>query len=278
TNLTLKDFQSITRVLIIYRCFKLASGATLKEAKNQLLLLGSATAEEVPQQLRDFIVNKLKIYGFTITAEGFDDEENWQEVQDALDLQEYKVPTIELSHYGKVGTFMTYTLSKMWYRSNLITPTPQIINKLERVLDGYLWYPSAGKHHVRKGVLKLPVEEGGIAYPDVLMRVRAIRVQTLMRRYKDTEQTWHNVFDFYRDKLKNLTKAQLIRDFSVPNLYKEIREAEIACNLQINNDDFTIFGLPISANVKLRYICYLMSTNKFSKDLVKTTTFWSEHF
>ncbi len=169
TNLTLKDFQSILRVLVIYRCYKLASGATLKEAKNQLLLLGAATAAEVPYQLRDYVVDNLKIYGITITAEGFEDEQNWQEVQEALNLQEYKVPTLELSHYGKIGTFMTYTLSKMWYRANLITRTPQIIFKLENVLDAYLWYPSAGKHHVRKGVLKLPADEGSIAYPDVLM-------------------------------------------------------------------------------------------------------------
>ncbi len=165
TNLTLKDFQSILRVLVIYRCFKLASGATLKEAKNQLLLLGASTVAEVPQQLREYIVDKLKIYGIIIMAEGFEDEQNWWEVQEALDLKEYKVPTIELSHYGKVGTFMTYTLSKMWYRANLITPSPQIINKLEKVLDGYLWCPSAGKHHMQKGVLKLPAEEGVLRIP-----------------------------------------------------------------------------------------------------------------
>ncbi len=98
-------------------------------------------------------------------------------------------------------------------------PTPQIITKLEKVLDGYLWYTSSGKHHVRKGVLKLPAEEGGIAYPDVLMRVQAIRVQTLTRRFKDVEQTWHIPFDFYRNKVRNLTKAQLTRYFAVPKLY-----------------------------------------------------------
>ncbi|MCP4651394.1 MAG: hypothetical protein GY853_15115, partial [PVC group bacterium] len=206
TNLTLENYRSIIRVLNIYHGFKAASGATLKEAKNQLLLLGSASLEEVPLQFRGYIVDKLKIYGITITAEGFEDEQNWQEVLEALNLQEYKIPTLELSLYGKIGTFMTYTLSKMWYRANLITPTPQIITKLEKVLDGYLWYPASGKHHVRKGVLKLPTEEGGIAYPDVPLRVRAIRVQTLMRRYREAEQTWHVAFDFYMNKVRNLTK------------------------------------------------------------------------
>ncbi|MCP4652732.1 MAG: zinc-binding domain-containing protein, partial [Candidatus Omnitrophica bacterium] len=37
-------------------------------------------------------------------------------------------------------------------------------------------------------------------------------------------------------------------------------------------------GYPISPNVKLRYICYLMATNKYSRELVKTTSFWNEHF
>ncbi len=64
----------------------------------------------------------------------------------------------------------------------------------------------------------------------------------------------------------------------VPKLYKEIREAEIASRLQINNDNFHMDGFPVSPNVKLRFICYLMSTNKFSKELVKTTHFWNEQF
>ncbi|MCP4651518.1 MAG: reverse transcriptase family protein, partial [PVC group bacterium] len=60
TNLTLENYQSVLRVLTVYRCFKLASGATLKEAKNQLLMLGTSTLEEVPQQLREYVVDKLK--------------------------------------------------------------------------------------------------------------------------------------------------------------------------------------------------------------------------
>ncbi|MCP4651753.1 MAG: hypothetical protein GY853_16950 [PVC group bacterium] len=59
-----------------------------------------------------------------------------------------------------------------------------------------------------------------------------------MRRFKDADQSWHVVFDFYRNKIRNLTKAQLSKDTTVPKLYKEIREAEIACQLQINNDNF----------------------------------------
>ncbi len=62
TNFTLKDFQYILRVLFISRCFKMASGATLKEGKNQLLLLGTAIPADVPQQLRDYVVEKLTRY------------------------------------------------------------------------------------------------------------------------------------------------------------------------------------------------------------------------
>ncbi|MCP4652396.1 MAG: hypothetical protein GY858_03280 [Candidatus Omnitrophica bacterium] len=60
TNLTLENYRSILRVLYIYWCYKLASGATLKEGKNQLLLLGTASLEEVPQQLRQYVVKKIK--------------------------------------------------------------------------------------------------------------------------------------------------------------------------------------------------------------------------
>ncbi len=70
----------------------------------------------------------------------------------------------------------------------------------------------------------------------------------------------------------------LYRDSSIPKLYKEIWEAEIACQMQINNDRILIFGLPITPTVKLHYICYLLATNKFGKELDMITTFWSQHF
>ncbi len=57
----------------------------------------------------------IKIYGVYISSSGFDVKENWVGVEDALKLKEYNVPTRDLSYYGKIGVFMTYTLSKMWY-------------------------------------------------------------------------------------------------------------------------------------------------------------------
>ncbi|MCP3684189.1 MAG: hypothetical protein GY861_16020, partial [bacterium] len=131
TNFILRDPKSVDRVLCIYQCFKKASGATLKSQKTQLLLLGAAKSYKVPEHLKGYVVERLKVYGFYIGDASFDIPENWEEVFNVLEILEYKVPTMELSLYGKVGIFMTYSLSKMWYRANLITPPPQLVCKAE---------------------------------------------------------------------------------------------------------------------------------------------------
>ncbi len=155
TNFTVRDFLSVRKILAIYLIFKLASGATLKIAKTQLLLLGLAERVHVPPDLQLYLVDFLKVYSIYLSKQGFDIPENWQEVYEALQLQEYRVPTLELSYFGKVGTFMTYTLSKMWYRANLITPPSELIRRLECVRDRYLWFPSA-KNQIKKIFLNFP--------------------------------------------------------------------------------------------------------------------------
>ncbi|MCP3681938.1 MAG: hypothetical protein GY861_04535 [bacterium] len=88
--------------------------------ETQILPLGEARELQVPDFVKPFLVEELKVFGFWISARGFDIPENWQETLDALSLKEYKVPSAQLSVYGKIATFMTYTLSKMWYRAFLI--------------------------------------------------------------------------------------------------------------------------------------------------------------
>ncbi len=109
-TLVLRTYRAVFRFFKIFELFQKASGAILKVAKTQLLPLGAARAFEVPQNLLQFIVEKLKIYGFVVTYTGFEDVSNWNSLSQALQLQEYKVPTMNLSLFGKVQVFSTYTL------------------------------------------------------------------------------------------------------------------------------------------------------------------------
>ncbi len=266
TNFFMKDFKSVNEVLQIYDKYKAASGAALNKVKTQILLLGPGQLS-VPAEFQPYVKEIIKIYGVFVKCTGFEGEENWVQVEDALKLKEYKVPTQELSYFGKIGVFMTYTLSKMWYIANLISPSEALCRNLERVLDRYIWYPSE-RNLIRKGLLKLPHENGGIKYPDIYTRIQAIRIQNLLRREAAQEaQKWHFLFDHYRNETRKVSVRNL-KQLRVPNLYKEMRKAEIDFKIEIMGPLVQIYEinyLPLACC--LRDIYDIAIFNKFKKEL-----------
>ncbi len=252
TNFFVKDFESVRELMRIYQNYKSASGATLKISKTQMLLLGRDEYFQVPAEFRQYIKDMIKIYGVQVTKNGFDIKENWEGVEDALKLKEYKVPTRDLSYYGKIGVFMTYTLSKMWYIANLITPNETLCRKVEHILDKYLWYPSE-RNLVKKSLLKLPIENGGLKYPDIKTRIQAIRIHTLLRREITEEpQRWHFLFDFYWNITRNVSVRNL-KQLRVPKLFKEIRKAVLDLQMVLMGPLVRLYAtnyLPINCSLR----------------------------
>ncbi len=269
----LRNFASVLRIFAIFDNFQSASGATLKVSKTQLMLLGRTRNIPVPEQYKKFLVQKLKIYGILITPSGFADESNWKGLLDMLDLEEYKTPTLNLSPFGKVVVFSTYTLSKLWYLSTIITPPVHLIKKVENVLNRYLWYPAV-QNKVRKGVLKLPPSLGGLGYPDIMSKVQAIWLQMLIRRYRDEEQSWHICFDHYRNKTAHLFSSRQIQRARVPQLYKEIRIAEIHFNFGIMEDHFVLRGMVCTIKTKQRLIYQQVVMSKFDRQTDRIKQYW----
>ena len=93
TSLFLSKWDEIDNVFTIFDWYKSASGSRLKPAKTQLLLLGRLRNTLVPQRFQDFLVDKLKLYGFFITADGLNDEQNWAKCDETLTRLQRRLPS-----------------------------------------------------------------------------------------------------------------------------------------------------------------------------------------
>ena len=269
-------FESIIRIFTIYEDFKEASGATLNEAKTKISLMGNAKIDNVSNEYKTFVTEQLKIYGFLISRDGLEIEDNWEEVKNTVSSLATTIPHKEMSYYAKINVVQTYFLSKMWYLSSIITPASGMYKSIEKSIDAYLWYPTK-TNVINKLILKRSREQGGIAYPDVYMKILAFRLMLLIRRFKAQQKAvWHDTFDFFYDRVKNVA-ARNLDQVKVPPLYREIRKAELQSSFLLleNNVGFGLGAKIFSwKHVKTKILYEHMIEKKVGKATTAIETYW----
>ena len=165
----------------------------------------------------------------------------------------------DVSHFGRINTAMTYYLAHFWFFLKILTPSQALINRTEKALDRFVWYPCR-KNMVAKKVLKLPSSHGGINYPDICIRKDVDRIMLLIRRYRAPERkSWHSSFDMFLNRLPNRSFRDIDRTIGVPQLYKEIRKLQIKCGFRRLGNFVLIHGVQFHlVNVKSRDLYHIL--------------------
>ena len=127
TSLFLTTWSEITAVFGIFRKFQAASGSRLKLEKTQLLLFGSLRNAIVPQRYAPFVVEKMKLYGIWVSADGFGAPENWNKCSDSITALTRRIPPWGISVFGKIHLIQNYFLCFFNYVSRVSTPPPTLI-------------------------------------------------------------------------------------------------------------------------------------------------------
>ncbi|MCP4651482.1 MAG: hypothetical protein GY853_15570, partial [PVC group bacterium] len=108
-----------------------------------------------------------------------------------------------------------------------------------------------------------------------MSKVQATRLQTLIRRYREEEQSWHICFDHYRNITAHLSSSRQIQRARVPQLYKEIRIAELHFNFGIMEDHFVLRGMVCTIKTKQRLIYQkVVNMSKFDRQTVRMKQYW----
>jgi exonuclease III len=211
TSIFVRNWAEIAEVFKIFDLFEMASGSKLKKSKTQLLRLGGFVNHPVPFQYQSYVVEKLKLYGHLITPEGMNDDENWEKSRTTIDKLSVKIPPFGISPFGKIHFVYIYYLCMFNYLSNVISPPGDLLRKVEKIIIKFLWYP-AKIDLIKRGVLKLPPDLGGICLPDFRIRIAVNRLCFFVRVLSSKEElSWRrSFFHFYR-KVEFLSKIQIGR-------------------------------------------------------------------
>jgi hypothetical protein len=250
--------------------------------KTQLLRLGGFVNQAVPIQYQPYIVDKLKLYGILITTHGLNDGENWEKSKISIEKLVKKIPPFGTSPFGKIHFVYIYYLCMFNYLSQIITPPSDLLRKAEKAIVNFLWYPCK-IDIIKRGVLKLPPDLGGIGLPDFQFRLAASRLCFFARVLSSKEElSWRrSFFHFYR-RVEFMSKIQISRlgeNYThVPTFYREIRLSVLQSRFRRDGDFCWIFGEKTSLkNLTPKYIYSKFIKTKFGPLMADRNLFWAQH-
>ena len=282
TSIFIRSWDEIAKVFDIFELFELASGSKLKKEKTQLLQLGSFVNKPVPIRYEIFITKKLKLYGHLITHEGMNDDENWEKSRNTIEKLASKMPPFGISPFGKIHSVYIYYLCMFNYLSNVITPPNDLLKSAEKNIIKFLWYP-AKLDIIKRGVLKLPPDMGGIGFPDLRIRIAVNRVCFFARVLSSKEElSWRRAFFHFYGRVEFLSKiqvGQLGENFKyIPKFYREIRLAVIETSFRRDGDFCWYFGKKVALkNLAPKNLYQKWIEVKFSPLMEERNYFWAQH-
>ena len=279
TSIFVRSFEEIDSVLSIFRLFKTASGSRLKEAKTQLLYLGAfknLTREDTPSRFRAYVKENLKLYGVTLHAsKDAASEANWEKPRKQIDTLKKRLAPYGVSLFGKIHFVNTYFLCMFWYITNILTAPKQLQRDAYNAIDRLLWLPSK-INLIKKDILFLPVNKGGIGYPNIDVRAKANRLMFLVRRITHKEAlSWFSAFDHFYRRVESKRLFEL-EHVSVPIFYKEVRAAEIYSKFRREGVFCWVFEKKIALNaVTPKYLYDSWIIYNFLKSIEGNELFWA---
>lgn len=278
TSLFLSKWSEIDTIFNIFNQYKEASGSRLKQAKTQLLLLGNFKHQVVPARFRDYVVPKLKLYGIYVNSTDLDNDDNWRKSEDSIMRLERRVPPYGMSVFSRIHFIQIYYLCMLNYVMSMITPPFNLINRTNKAIVRFLWFPSRA-NVIARDTLKLPACLGGIGFPDLDIRNKVNRLHFLIKVLSSKEElSWRRCFWHFYSRVDNKSKREINRIQDIPNFYKEIRFAVIESNFRRDGAFCWVFQTKIfMETVTTKWLYEKWILNAYQNKLDFKHIFWSNH-
>ncbi|XP_059578699.1 transposon TX1 uncharacterized 149 kDa protein isoform X1 [Alligator mississippiensis] len=176
------------------RAYERASSARINWAKSDTLLLGAWTGTPPPDLPGGLTWRRegLKFLGVFLGPPTFM-ARNWDDLEEGVEarLQRWRWHLPSLSYRGRVLVINNLAAATFWHRCAVLDPPPDLLERLQRNLVDFFW---DGRHWLPRGVLHLPVAEGGQGLVDLASRVAAFRLQALQRLlYSEEQLPWQQL-------------------------------------------------------------------------------------
>lgn len=218
TNYFLEKFEDVEKIFKMYEKFGKASGGKLKIEKTKLLLLGGKTDIDCPNNMRNYIVDKIKIYGYTYDSFGTTFAENFEKFKDLL--KDLRPPTEHSSYLSRIKALNTYVYSGLWYNMYAASPPDRFLKEVENKTEKYVWAPYRGRM-VKMAIQKLPIDLGGLKFPDLVLKKYTFRLMFLIK-YKTQQVSFASFFEHYWRIMQNIRNKRQLENSNLPAFYKEL--------------------------------------------------------
>ncbi len=277
TNMLLASFRCIGRIFNIYAECEPITGARLEWTKTKILSVIGDENDVVDLRFERFVVNEMKILGVIITSDGITGQSNFRDFHDVIQAFNRRPPLVWTSTEAKCHSFDTFILSKLWHRAFVAKVQDKLIKGVYKSLDSFLKYPNATNKVAREKMM-LPKIDGGVGYPDVVIKIMCMKLMTLVKRAKSREVLrWHHIFDIFWDRARALNRRQILTD-NIPQLYKDIKIASLTARFHILADGSVEIGLNqtrfLLRSVRLRDLYAVLTREKHGKKLDNTVGKW----
>ena len=190
TTITTKA-TTIPITMTTFKQFATASGCTLNPKKIKGLTLNTT---ETPITTPPISWNErtgLKILGITFFQDDqYTQNYNWTQVlnklKQKLTIHKYR----NLSLKGRVTLLHSTLLSKIWFLSTIYPIPPWAHKTLNKHMFSFLW-GDAGPDPIRRAVIHLPLDQGGLGLIDPIHQGKALRMKYLFHIFEThTTDTW----------------------------------------------------------------------------------------
>jgi hypothetical protein len=274
TNIFLSDFKSVDKIFAIYDEYTKASGAILKKQKTKILTLGELRKVRVPDRLHGFLVEQLEVFGVKIMHDGMNFEANYAHFREIIKQFSRKVAPLYTSIFGKIHIFNTYLLSNLWYKALILNLNNENIKEIEKTLQNYINFPWT-RNFLPLKTLKSAKNVGGVAFPDIKLKLECFKLLVLLKRKSATENLrWHLLFDHFLDIVQSVPNPCRL----VPSLISVISETVKRRNIYVEREVVRISDrIYLTNSFTASKLYSLFSTLDFPKT-EKPMNFWGDQF
>jgi len=227
-TLTLKDKQSIKIAFQILFDFQKASGSKINIDKCEILCLGNA--ERFNAYGMKELDNIIQILGVYL---GTDLNEiailNWKsKILKLRSIVQYWNGR-HLTIVGRITVISNLITARVWYTMMANSVPDWVLHEIKEICVSFLWKNSS--HLVSYNTIINDVNQGGLRFPDVMMKKHAFRIK-FVQRYLNTQYNavWKKYLSYFLRKYGNLNftdeifymkiKKSFISD--IPMFYQEM--------------------------------------------------------
>ena len=175
-NNFLRDLNSVKNTLVELDKYEKVSGLRCNPEKCEIMSLGNSTKEDI-----EFCGHKLKwvseivICGIIFGINSHDlTSKNYEPVTEKLISKLNMWKMRDLSLIGKIQVLKTYGISQVQDVMNVIEPTTEILNNLNKIIFNFLWGGNTDK--VKRKAMISDYDQGGLKAPDIFIIHKVQRI------------------------------------------------------------------------------------------------------